>query len=90
MEAEFEGFLARTLFLGDAPVQIHLDEFDLAFAAEAAQFRPGLRHQFLPFPAMSRKVEDTNTRMRRLSVMIKIEVPPSDVISRESSHRQRV
>lgn len=50
VEAEPEGFLARALLLGDAPAQIHLDEFDLAFAAEAAQSRPALRHQFLALP----------------------------------------
>ena len=47
VEAELEGFLARALLLGDAPAQVHLDQFDLPLAAEPAQFGPGLGHQFI-------------------------------------------
>ena len=50
VEAELEGFLAGALFLGDAPAQVHLDQFDLPLAAEPAQFGPGVGHQLVALP----------------------------------------
>ena len=59
--------LAGILFLGDAPAKVYLDEFHVVLAAEPAQFRQGVGHQLIALSIMSRNVEETKTRMRRLS-----------------------
>ena len=45
VEAELKGFFAGALRFGDAPAQIHFDQFDVAFLAKTAQFRPSVGHQ---------------------------------------------
>ena len=70
VEAELEGFRAGALLLGNAPARIRLDQFHLPLAAEPAQFGPSMGQQFIALPIMSRKVEETKTRMRRLSFIV--------------------
>ena len=65
-EAGFQRPFPGTLFLSNAPSQIHFDELHLPLAAELPQRRPCVAHQRLALLFMSRKVEETNTRIARL------------------------